>query len=300
MAFPILPALIGGGLLAGQNFFANNAQASNPLIDRVLGINRAARERRAQTEALIPILANTLPEDQRQPGNPLFDSLLTASATNDTSLLSKFIDLRAQQQKDQSDRLYEQKKTDEQRAAEYARGDFTRLQDDYQADLNSFANLQQGWDALYNSLQSDSPTAAVAATFQIMKVLDPTSTVRTEEGKQVVAAEGPMSALANQLNKLIGQGWNETTRREWYNTMRGAYAPRAQNAQTRIQWYESEAERIKADPQRIIGRLGIDRTRLGDGIRQFPGSQSNDVQVPMRRQGIPKVKAKDLTVIGEF
>ena len=58
-----------------------------------------------------------------------------------------------------------------------------------------------------SSLQaSSSPASKLAAVFKFMKALDPTSAVKEDEQGQVYAATGAASALAGQLNSLLGQG----------------------------------------------------------------------------------------------
>lgn len=53
---------------------------------------------------------------------------------------------------------------------------------------------------------SSSPAAQIAAVFKFMKALDPTSTVRESELGLVYGAEGAAQGMANQINKLLGEG----------------------------------------------------------------------------------------------
>lgn len=53
---------------------------------------------------------------------------------------------------------------------------------------------------------SSSPAAKIAAVFKFMKALDPTSTVRESELGMIYSAEGAAQGLANQVNKLLGEG----------------------------------------------------------------------------------------------
>jgi len=50
------------------------------------------------------------------------------------------------------------------------------------------------------------PAAQVAAVFQFMKSLDPTSTVRESELGMVYSAEGAAQGIANKLNQILGEG----------------------------------------------------------------------------------------------
>lgn len=295
MAFPILPLLVGGGLLGAQNFFANNAQASNSFLDRAFNIDRSGQ----QLNATVDALAEQIPEGQRQATDPVVQSLFGARQLNRPSLVDQAIRIQEerrvaelQRQQQLADRLYNDTRADQQRSEQFARADLTELSNDYQQDLNSFSQLQQSWDSLRGALEGGTAQDAFAATFQIAKILDPTSVVRQEEGRAIIEAEGLARGLVNTINKLAGEGWTDTTRKQWFETMRRIYAPKAQNAGRRIQFYQQEAERRKVAPESFVGRLGIDRSRLET---QAPFNPTPGQKTPQE-----VIEENNLTVIGEF
>lgn len=262
MALPLLPLLIGGGLLAGQNFFANNAGASNSMLDRVLRIQRPDSS-----------VANVVGQQADLLTDPAAAQLGHAAAgTGSATLLGQAIAAQQsarERQAAEQRRLEEKALTADIRAEDLRRADTRDLAKTYQRLLAPFAEQQQAFSGLRGSLESGTAQDALLSTIQIMKTVDPTSVVRTEEGRAVVAAEGAMKGLANQINKLIGQGWNESTRREWFDAVRRVYAPAQQRAARQIQQLEGEATRRGVDPKALTG-LGINREFPGVGAPFTP------------------------------
>ncbi len=250
MALPLLPLLIGGGLLGAQNYFANNRASSNSFIDQALRIDRSASDAlrlQQQDQALLGGL---------DVSDPMAIQAAAVQAGDPESFLRQALDLQQAQIRQQQEARAQRQQVISETST--LRGFENTIREDYQDQLQGFAELQQSWTQLRGALESGTPEDALISTQLIMKTLDPTSVVRQEEGQAVITASGPMAGLANELNRIAGEGWNETTRRRWFEAMRRVYAPAAQRAGRQIQQFEDEASRRQLDPRSLSG-LGIDR-----------------------------------------
>lgn len=288
MAFPLIPLLGAAGLLGAQNFFANNADASNSFLDRALRIDRSG-DRQREDQALFGGL---------DVSDPAAVQAATAQANDPASFqqraLAQSAEIRAQQEAERAQLAEQRAAAGELRAQEdqlrenlqFVRGREDVLREDYQANLQGYAQLQQNFTSMRSALESGTPQDVMAATINIMKVLDPTSVVRTEEGRMVATAGGTMEGLANELNKIMGEGWNEDTREAWFNAMRRQYAPAMQRAQRQIQQAEDNARRQQIDPAGVTTGLGIDRS-FGAFNNPFMSAEGLDRQTARDRPPPP-------------
>jgi len=292
MPFPLLPLLVGGGLTAGNQFFENNPAKSNSFIDTIFDVNRGEQRKAAQVQQEFETRqAATAQLDLADPAS----FLRAGQLTGDNSFITQALNLQERQRATKFD--FDKATADlffrrQDRAEDLTRADTTALVSQYQRLLAPFAEQQQNFAGLRNSLENGSAQDALTATIGIMKTLDPTSVVRQEEGRAVVQAEGAMASFANTLNKIIGKGWNVTTRREWFEAVRRVYAPAQQRASRQIGQLGDEAQRRGVNPNALTG-LGIDRN--------FPG-----VNTPFKSTGKGVKKTAEeikeefgLTVIGE-
>ena len=266
MPFPLLPLLAGGGLMAGQNYFAENEGESNSFLDSLLSIDREGMKRSALAQKRLELQQQAGANlqqglDQIDLNDP--QSLLRAAqVSGDTSFITQALQLQERQDQArvaEATRTAELMHTADIRQEDLERADTEIIVNDYQRMLQPFAEQQQNFAGLRSSLESGTAQDALTATIGIMKVLDPTSVVRSEEGRAVVAASGAMQTFANTLNQIAGKGWNDTTRREWFEAVRRVYAPAQQRAQRQITQFGNEAGRRGVDPNALTG-LGIDKS----------------------------------------
>ena len=112
----------------------------------------------------------------------------------------------------------------------------------------------------------------IALVFNLMKVLDPNSTVREGEQAQASAVAGPAKSWLGMYNNLIkGEGkLVDTAREQIYNTMKDAYMSRREEAKGLVDQYGEMADYAGVRRQDVYGREPlkkwadpVDMTSLG-------------------------------------
>jgi hypothetical protein len=277
MPLPIFAALAGAGLMGAKSYYENTANENPSYLNAMFGIQKQSQpfQNLGQVDLNSPVLGQQFQALAAQSEDPQQQQYLLSQAVAARNNQMAFeermmgaqqanqaaqIQAAQAQEQEQYRRVLEQQKLEE------------GFRNKFIQEFGAFSDMQSSFQGLENTLANGSPQDAVAATFQIMKTLDPTSTVRTEEGRQVVSAEGPMKGMSNELNRIIGEGWNESTRREWYETVARVYKPRAEQAYRGLeQWRNRAMDRGFA--QSAIEGAGIDRERLigtVSGSRESP------------------------------
>lgn len=289
MALPLLGLLAGAGLLGAQSHFATTAGSNPGYLNRLLNIRRP--DPAMQNLGRVDLMSETAPQQLQalaaQSADPQQQQYLFSQAQ---SLAQRELNLAERMAAARAGAAAEAEQTAYDRQQDLiARQDAFRQR--YVSQFQATAEAQANYKALENALVSGTATDAVGSTFAIMKVFDPTSTVRTEEGRQVVEAEGPAAALANQLNKILSQGWNETTRREWYDTVTRFYKPRAESSLRALE----DARNWAADQGFAPGAArgaGVDVDRLrgtATGTRANPFPEIPRPAVTTRNDGVQTV-----------
>ncbi|MEE9223099.1 MAG: hypothetical protein V3V40_06540 [Nitrosomonadaceae bacterium] len=129
------------------------------------------------------------------------------------------------------------------------------------------------------------PAAKVAAVFKFMKALDPTSTVRESELGMVYSAEGAAQGLANQINKLLGEGAiSEAGFDDIINTSRNMANSAIESSRTAVSDYLSviEDNLTPKQLQRMNARVP-DMFEVQGGEDEQPGAELP----PTNAQGWP-------------
>ena len=291
MVLPIFGLLAGAGVLGAKAYYQNTANENPSYLNSLLGIQRQQQPMAniGRLDLQSPLMAQQLQALAAQAETPqqqqYYLDRAIAAQQNQLSFEERMM---GAQQANQAAQIQQAQQAEIQR---YERAqDLAKREDafrkEYVREFSAFANAQSTFQALEGTLANGSAQDAVAATFQIMKTLDPTSTVRTEEGRQVYQADGAMAGLANQLNRLLGEGWNESTRRGWYDTVSRAYRPQAERTYRALADWNSRAQEQGYAASATRG-AGIDRERLRGTVE---GNRPSPFPV---RQTAPAVREDD-------
>ena len=115
-----------------------------------------------------------------------------------------------------------------------------------------------------NLLATGESLGAQLAIVKMAKLSDPGSTVRIEEGKMVSDGVGLSQTIANEFNKMAGQGFTETAVIQFRNAMRDLAGPRALSGQNTMLSYLDFAKRNGIDVRDIFVGSGIDTDLLSN------------------------------------
>lgn len=150
--------------------------------------------------------------------------------------------------------------------------------------------------ASYEGLRStlaleNNPVAAVASVVQLMKTLDPGSTVTQSEAGTIQGAGGPWEAIAGALNKAVGDGFlTAAARAKVDQVARAALSGKVGQAQKTRDMFSRLAERQGIDDTfQVIG----DAFSMPDPLRLGKDSTATEPPISSPTEGAVKIGIDD-------
>jgi spore germination cell wall hydrolase CwlJ-like protein len=129
-----------------------------------------------------------------------------------------------------------------------------KLRDDYDKQIAPYILARQGYQKVVEAVKTGNPAGDIALVFNVMKVLDPGSTVREGEQAQVTNSGTIPQTVTNMYNKLIaGQGSLAPEQRAMFADMAGKqFGVYQQSLEATNKRYGELATSYGFDPTRVV------------------------------------------------
>jgi hypothetical protein len=126
--------------------------------------------------------------------------------------------------------------------------------------VQKYIGAEQGLQALKTSFEQGNPVADQVAVMNIMKVLDPTSTVSAGEDATVKNAPGVPDQVRATYNRLMGSGgtFSAQTRADFYNVLRANVLAQKGYVDKAGDTVRNQATAYKLDPTRTLSYRSAD------------------------------------------
>jgi len=131
------------------------------------------------------------------------------------------------------------------------------LRKEFNTGATTFQKITEAYKNIETLAKQQSAAGDLGLIFAIMKMFDPTSTVREGEFATAQNAAGVPAQVLNQYNRVMtGERLNPTQRQDFVNTAKNIYSAQRQEFTKHVQRYTDISKEYGYDPRRIISNFG--------------------------------------------